>query len=336
MNQNSSKKSAVNRRNILIFRFVALPLCFLGLTALSVMCFLKPPSTVPTSNLAGEKNTQSVLSNFSDDLGAATELKFTTVTKTKADLAKGSLILVNPKTIYPFPETDTLVNVYDNGNSGYLLPGTEILLQKEVLQFLNSMMEEFSRITGCDDVLLSDGYRSESLQAAVYEQAKSVYGDTADQVAAQPGYSEFHTGYAVSFDRYTKNGTVMELTSAAEWQWLPRNCARFGFILRYLEGKSDLTGFATQPYHYRYVGKPHAYLMNLKQYCLEEYLEYLSHYTFGGSHVQVTDNENNRYEIYYVPASGMDTTEVPVPIENTYTISGDNQGGFIVTVLLKG
>ena len=73
MNQNSSKKSAVNRRNILIFRFVALPLCFLGLTALSVMCFLKPPSTVPTSNLAGEKDTQSVLSNFSDDLGAATE-----------------------------------------------------------------------------------------------------------------------------------------------------------------------------------------------------------------------------------------------------------------------
>ena len=170
----------------------------------------------------------------------------------------------------------------------------------------------------------------------MYEQAKSVYGDTADQVAAQPGYSEFHTGYAVSFDRYTKNGTVMELTSAAEWQWLPRNCARFGFILRYPEGKSDLTGFATQPYHYRYVGKPHAYLMNLKQYCLEEYLEYLSHYTFGGSHVQVTDNENNRYEIYYVPASGMDTTEVPVPIENTYAISGDNQGGFIVTVLLKG
>ena len=52
--------------------------------------------------------------------------------------------------------------------------------------------------------------------------------------------------------------------------------------------------------------------------------------------MQVTDNENNRYEIYYVPASGMDTTEVPVPIENTYTISGDNQGGFIVTVLLKG
>jgi hypothetical protein len=98
--------------------------------------------------------------------------------------------------------------------------------------------------------------------------------------------------------------------------------------------KSDITGYESQPYHFRYVGKPHSYLMGLKGYCLEEYLEYLSHYPFDGSHIQVTDNDNKTYEIYYVPSEG-ETTQVPVPVEEPYTISGDNSSGFIVTVALS-
>ena len=74
-------------------------------------------------------------------------------------------------------------------------------------------------------------------------------------------------------------------------------------------------------------------LMPLKNYCLEEYVDYVSHYTFGGNHIQVTDNENKTYEIYYVPAEE-DITNVPVPMEQNYVISGDNASGFIVTVTL--
>ncbi|MDD5952064.1 MAG: M15 family metallopeptidase [Oscillospiraceae bacterium] len=335
MNPNDNHPSTtVQQRNRRLLYFVVLPISLLLALAVVLFCILYPSAAVPASTLAGDGEKQSVLSNFSDDLGQETALQFVTVEKTKADLSQGSLVLVNNDTVWPFPKMDSLVNVYDNAVTAYSLSGTDLLLQKEVMTPLNDMMTNFRRITGFSQVMLSEGYRSEATQAAVYQQAQSLYGDNADEIAAKPGRSEYHTGYAIGFSLYTDDGVVMDFSSAEECDWLLRNCDRYGFIQRYPEGKESITGYAAQPYHFRYVGKPHAYLMRLKQYCLEEYLEYVSHYPYDGNHIQVTDNENQKYEIYYVPA-GDETTAVPVPEDRPYTISGDNQGGFIVTVTLE-
>lgn len=54
--------------------------------------------------------------------------------------------------------------------------------------------------------------------------------------------------------------------------WLEKNSADYGFILRYPEGKTEITGYNYEPWHYRYVGVEHAQFMHDHQLTLEEYL----------------------------------------------------------------
>ena len=56
-------------------------------------------------------------------------------------------------------------------------------------------------------------------------------------------------------------------------QWLMANCTNYGFILRFPDGKSDITGIIYEPWHYRYVGKEMAKKITESGLCLEEYLE---------------------------------------------------------------
>ncbi|MDO4432415.1 MAG: M15 family metallopeptidase [Aerococcaceae bacterium] len=58
-------------------------------------------------------------------------------------------------------------------------------------------------------------------------------------------------------------------------QWLAENAHRFGFILRYTEGKTDITGYHYEPWHFRYVGKESAAFMYEHQLTLEEYIALL-------------------------------------------------------------
>jgi D-alanyl-D-alanine carboxypeptidase len=62
----------------------------------------------------------------------------------------------------------------------------------------------------------------------------------------------------------------------ALYEWLDNNAYKYGFIKRYPEDKSDITGINYEPWHYRYVGKEAATQMKQKNMCLEEYLDYLS------------------------------------------------------------
>lgn len=332
MNNNAPSPKAQQERSTRLLLFVLVPLFLCLFAAAVVTAILCAEPAAPASNLGGEEPKQSALTSFTDDLGAPSELKFTTVELSRTDLSKGSLVLVNGDTPWRFPADHTMVNVYDNAVTVYQLSGTDLQLQEPAMDAFNDMMAEFVRITGFEDVMLAEAYRSAEDQTRIYKQALAYYGENAGDYAAKPGHSEYHSGNAVSLRLY-QNDTVMDFTGTDDCAWLLRNGYRFGFVLRYPEGKTDITGFAPLSHHFRYVGKPHAYLMRLKNYCLEEYLEYVSHYTFGGNHIQVTDNENQAYEIYYVPAEE-DLTNVPVPIENDYTISGNNDDGFIVTVAL--
>ena len=59
------------------------------------------------------------------------------------------------------------------------------------------------------------------------------------------------------------------------YTWLIENCYKFGFILRFPEGKEDITGYSFEPWHYRFVGRYHASEMHRLDMCLEEYIAYL-------------------------------------------------------------
>ncbi|MBR6771758.1 MAG: cell wall-binding repeat-containing protein [Clostridia bacterium] len=93
-------------------------------------------------------------------------------------------------------------------------------------------------------------------------------------VVAVPGTSEHQLGLAV--DIVSSGYQILDKAqeNTPEQKWLMKNSWKYGFILRYPEGKSEITGITYEPWHYRYVGKDAAKLMYEKGLTLEEYLAY--------------------------------------------------------------
>lgn len=122
------------------------------------------------------------------------------------------------------------------------------------------------------------------------------------------------------------------------YAWLTEHAADYGFIVRYPADKTDKTGQEAMPWHFRYVGAPHAKYMYDNGLCLEEYLEEIKKHTVGTEHLEATVN-GTTYEMYYVAAATTGTTtEIKYPLApdgSTPMISGDNAGGFIVAVVKK-
>ena len=88
------------------------------------------------------------------------------------------------------------------------------------------------------------------------------------QTVAEPGASEHHLG--LSFD-VNVPGTS-SFASTKQCKWLHEHCWEYGFIIRYQEGKTAITGFAPEAWHIRYVGTEHSLIMRDEELCLEEYL----------------------------------------------------------------
>ncbi len=99
---------------------------------------------------------------------------------------------------------------------------------------------------------------------------------------------------------------------------------------RYQEGKEALTGIAPEPWHFRYVGLPHATIMNTYGFCLEEYLDYLKDFPYEGRHLEV-HVENKSFELFYKKAED-DLTELTLPGYLPFQVSGDNREGFVFTL----
>ena len=73
-----------------------------------------------------------------------------------------------------------------------------------------------------------------------------------DETVARPGYSEHQTGMAVDIQGSIPG--ARNISKTPEAAWLKENCFKFGFILRYLPEIVDVTGYASEPWHFRYVG----------------------------------------------------------------------------------
>lgn len=131
--------------------------------------------------------------------------------------------------------------------------------------------------------LIVSSYRDWSQQEELYQNkvselmAQGLDRETAEadakSHAAAPGYSEHQLGLAV--DIVDEGYTALDEKQAdtAAQQWLMENCWQYGFILRYPEGKSEITGVEYQPWHYRYVGLSAAEQIHELDITLEEYID---------------------------------------------------------------
>lgn len=183
-----------------------------------------------------------------------------------------NLILVNPWN--PLPEDHNIVTTpLENGQS------IDIRCYAELMEMIYAC-----RNAGLDPLICSS-YRTHEKQISLFEErvgelldlgyTKKDARTKAATSVARPGTSEHELGLAVDIvDRshqlldYTQEYTMVQ-------QWLLANSWKYGFILRYPNDKSSLTGIIYEPWHYRFVGKKAAKKIYKQDICLEEYLERL-------------------------------------------------------------
>lgn len=141
-------------------------------------------------------------------------------------------------------------------------------MQKEAGEALISMLGKMK-----DDglsIMIVSGYRSISTQRAIYNRQVTNKGQVkADLVSARPGHSEHHTGLAIDIDCDGKLEEYFENTE--QFEWLSKNAYKYGFILRYPKGKTYITGYSYEPWHYRYVGVEAATIIHNEDITFEEY-----------------------------------------------------------------
>ena len=135
-------------------------------------------------------------------------------------------------------------------NKTYSIPSTYYPgdLTSETRINMNAMFAD-AKALGLN-IYLSSGFRSYNSQKIIYNNYVSRDGkEMADTYSARAGYSEHQTGLA--FDVNQINDSFI---GTPEANWLSENCYRYGFILRYPEGKTNETGYKYESWHFRYVG----------------------------------------------------------------------------------
>ncbi|MFF0825726.1 D-alanyl-D-alanine carboxypeptidase family protein [Brevibacillus sp. NPDC003359] len=145
------------------------------------------------------------------------------------------------------------------------------LLRAEAAQALEELFAK-AKTEGIELYAVS-GYRSYKTQRSLYETYVRTQGaEHAAAYSAVPGKSEHQTGLAMDVSGYDASTRLEEsFSETPEGIWLAANCADFGFVIRYLKGKEDTTGYAYEPWHLRYVGKEMAKEIMADGLTLEDY-----------------------------------------------------------------
>ncbi|KNZ42365.1 M15 family metallopeptidase [Acetobacterium bakii] len=106
------------------------------------------------------------------------------------------------------------------------------------------------------ELFCCSGYRSYETQAELYAWNVETYGvEGAELVSARPGMSEHQMGLAMDVTSASAGFDLLEsFGSMPEGQFIKENAHKYGFIIRYPEGKTNITGYAYEPWHLRYVG----------------------------------------------------------------------------------
>ena len=125
---------------------------------------------------------------------------------------------------------------------------------------LEEMFAACKEETGADLVAIS-GFRDYAKQSRLYRNKLNSVGRNvakAQEYVAPPGASEHHLGMAMDVGQRGKAALSSTFAGTEGGKWARENCWRFGFIIRYDEGWEAVTGYKSEPWHFRYVGKEYA------------------------------------------------------------------------------
>lgn len=276
------------------------------------------------------RQTQTVQRNVTVPQYSEESKAYTTVEIDQNSMYRGPLILVNNN--YQ-SEVDgiNLVNLMEESNGTYQITDYNAQINGgAVVENVNAMFEDFYKVAGDNDVMINSGYRSKETQQEIYDNTIAAQGEEGASWVSKPGFSEHQTGYAFDLSLLTDDGIIEEFTGEEKYAWIAENCARYGFVVRYNDSKKDITGISNEPWHFRYVGQIHAAYMTQNNLCLEEYIDLLRSYTVDEP-LMIKDLSLENHMVYFVEADESGKTEVPIPSDWDYEISGNNIDGYIVT-----
>jgi D-alanyl-D-alanine carboxypeptidase len=183
-----------------------------------------------------------------------------------ADTSKGIMILVNKthrllKSFVP----DNLVKMEDKYGDA------NKMIREEAYKAFISM--HFAAKMDSVTLWITSAYRTYDYQSWLYNKSVKEKGVAyADKSLAKPGFSEHQTGLAIDLVE-SKGYTFKDFEKKKQYEWLSIHAHEYGFILRYPEGKENITGYGFEPWHYRYVGVVPAKMMKRLNLTFEEYYE---------------------------------------------------------------
>ncbi len=212
-----------------------------------------------------------------------------------------------------------------------------------------------AKAEGLEHYNVEEGYRLRETQQQYYDTAAAKYANSysGDNLVSKvisegysvPGTSEYESGLAFRMGRYAKGDPIMDkkFHELPQSDWMVEHSWEYGIIFRFpvqgypnaaVTDKSYKTGQNSKLSIYRYVGVPNAAVMHIKNFCMEEYIEYL----IAHPHIAVYQNGELKYEIVRVEDySGGGATvnvsraarEVIVSVDN---MEGNGMGGLIVAM----
>ncbi len=180
------------------------------------------------------------------------------------------LLLVNRT--HPLPDgwQDQLdLTELDNGQSvdSRIYPSLQSMFDAMRKDGVYPVVASGFRTTEKQQSLMNEKIASFESQGYSAEKAKK----EAETWVAIPGTSEHQLGSAVDI-----NADGIHSAGYQVYEWLDRHAHEYGFIRRYPEDKTEITGISNEPWHYRYVGEEAAAEIHRRGICLEEYLDAVS------------------------------------------------------------
>lgn len=247
-----------------------------------------------------------------------------TITLPEEAVFRGSLILVNSRCSYR--EKDCGIELLPVGGEDH-----SPLLERQSARFLDKLIDE---VGARDRIVAVSGWRSGAEQTRIYETslAENGIGFTKKYVAL-PGHSEHQTGFAIDLAENKPDIDFIcpDFPSGGICGKFRERAPLYGFVERYPKGRENITGIGWEPWHFRYVGFPHASIMQQRGLTLEEYHAFLKEHAYGQNPLLYGVSGRN-IEISYLRAEKGGPSLLEIDETVHYTVSGNNSDGFVITV----
>lgn len=240
-----------------------------------------------------------------------------TVVLTRSQLHSGPVILVNGD--HPIPTSSSPKLAAPDRRYPH------ILLKRQAARALSACIRAAADYAGT--IVPVSGWRSQAEQQAIWDDTLAQEGaEFTQSYVARPGCSEHQTGLAIDLGQAAEHIDFIRphFPDDGVCGAFRRAAAQYGLIQRYTRDKEVVTGIADEPWHFRYVGAPHALLMQRHHLCLEEYIPFLEE---GPRLCALKDGRT--ISVSRLPCPGSQV-EIPLP-RGCCHISGDNAEGFILT-----